>query len=137
MAKKAKAESEGHGVAAIRGNGYDPEKVKGYVSRIQNLHADLASRQSEYMTDCKVIRGDIKEVLDEAKDAGIPKKELRRVIRRLELEGKIEDLRDELEGDEQDNYDLLLDALGKFSDTPLGGAALAKTKNGAGEQPTA
>lgn len=147
MAKKAKAEKGafrealdeqvekekgGHGVSAIRGNGFDPEKVKSYVSRIQNLHGDLKSRQSEYMTDCKVIRGDIKEVLDEAKDEGIPKKELRRLIKRLELEEKIEDIRNELEGDEVDNYDLLCDALGKFGDSPLGQAALAKaSKNGA------
>lgn len=155
MAKKAKAEpgtfrdenekqrtkeAEGHGVAAIRGNGFDPDAVKGFVGRIQNLNGDLLKEQSAYMTACKVIRDDIKEVYDEAKDAGIPKKELKRVIELLKLEGKIEDLREGLEeGEQQDNYDKLLLALGKLSDLPLGQAALAKTSpNGAAaHQPSA
>lgn len=130
MAKRTKKsdstsnEPEGHGVSALRGNGFDKEAVEGFVSRIENLNGDLATEKSEFMTRCKTIRGDIKDVFDEAKGAGIPKKELKRVIKRRALENKIENLREELEGDEQHNYDMLLHALGHLADTPLGGAAL-------------
>lgn len=127
MAKRAKATDGGEptGVEAIRGNGFDPEKVKSFKQRIENLYGDMATAQSEYMTECKVIRGDIKEVLDEAKGEGIPKKEFKKVIEACRLANKIENIRNDLEGDEQDNYDLLMTAIGGLADLPLGQAAIA------------
>jgi len=128
MAKNVKQQNgqDGHGVSAIRGNGYDPEAVKGFVDRIENLNGDLATMKGEFMAECKVVHGDIKSVLDEAKNAGIPKKELKQAIKRRALTLKIGELRDELEGEQVDNYDAILLALGDIADTPLGRAAASK-----------
>lgn len=136
MAKKAKRETktEGHGVSALRGNGFDPEKVRSYKERIESLYADMASEQSAYMETCKEIRKDIKSVLDGAKDEGIPKKEFKKVLEACRLASKIEKLRDSLdENAEQDNYDQLMLAIGGLGELPLGQAALAgAARNGVG-----
>lgn len=128
MAKNVKQQNgqDGHGVSAIRGNGYDPEAVKSFVARVENLNGDMATEKSEFMTRCKVIHGDIKVVLDEAKNAGIPKKELKAAIKRRALAAKMEDIRLELEGEQQDNYDHILLALGDLADLPLGQHAASK-----------
>lgn len=117
-----------NGAAAIGNGKFDPTKTKEFVSRIESLHGDLLSERGSYMQTCKGIRDDIAIVLDEAKEAGIPKKELRKVIKARELERKANEIRDDLESDEQDNFDLIRQALGDLDGTPLGQAALAKPK---------
>lgn len=137
MARKAKDETgepNGHGVSAIRGNGFDKDMAQSFVDRMMDRHGQLATLASEHMLKCKDVRADMKEILDEAKDAGIAKKALKGVVAKLLLEAKIEDIREDLEGDDQDAYDKLEQSLGMLSDTPLGGAALAKAGNGAGAQ---
>lgn len=130
MAKRAKKEKEpgedGAGVSAFRGNGFDPSIAHSFVSRVENLHGDLATEKSEFMTRCKVIHSDIKEVLTEAKNAGIPKKALKNVIKHRALLNKVEDVRNDLEGEDQDNFDQLLNALGNFAGTDLGAAAVER-----------
>lgn len=127
MAKRVKKEEQepedGHGVSAFRGNGFDPDKVLNFVERIENLHQDLAVKKGEFMSECRLIHDDVKEVLKEAKNAGIPKKSLKAVVKKRQLTRDIDDLRDDLEGEDQDSYDQLLSALGDFRNTDLGGAA--------------
>jgi uncharacterized protein (UPF0335 family) len=77
-----------------------------------------------------VIREAITGIYDEAKDAGIPKKELRALIRTRELERKIEQTRADLEADEQATFEQLAEALGDFGNTPLGQAALDGARHG-------
>ena len=128
MARRAKAKTENGeatGVEAIRGNGFDSEMTKGFLDRILNLHSDLLSEQSEYMLHCKAIRGDMTIVYDEAKDKGIPKKALKGAVKKRLLEMRIEAIREDLDGQDQDDYDQVLQALGDLGDTPLGRAALA------------
>jgi uncharacterized protein (UPF0335 family) len=130
MARRVKKDKEpepgegGSGVAAFRGNGFDPDIAKGFVDRIENLHGDLASEKGEFMARCKVIQADIKEVLTEAKNAGIPKKPLKSLVKQRKLERDIENIRTDLEGDDQDSFDQLVMALGKFAETELGAAAV-------------
>lgn len=133
MAKRVKKDKEpepgegGSGVAAFRGNGFDPAIVNSFVTRIENLYSDIATEKSEFMSRCKVIHGDVKEVLTEAKNAGIPKKSLKSLIKQRDLQNKIEDVRNDLEGDDQDSFDQLCLALGAFAETGLGAAAMSAT----------
>lgn len=106
-------------------NGFEPETVKGFVARIERLHKDIASEKGSYAQAIGVIRGDIKEIFDEAKDAGIPKKELKAVIKTRALEARVAAARDDLEAEQQDTYDNIRLALGDLADTPLGEAATA------------
>lgn len=113
-------------------NGYDKEKTKNFVARIESLHADIASIMGSALNECKGVHADIKLVYDEAKEiAGIPKKALKRVIKARALERKAAEVREELEGEDQDSFDNIRLALGDFASTELGQAAL----NGATEQP--
>lgn len=117
------------GVAAIRGNGFDPEIVRGYVQRIESLYQDLATEKGESMARCKVIHEDVAAVYDEAKKVGgVPKKALKTAIKKRDLGRKFDAVGEDLEGDDLDNYAAVLLAVGQLSDTPLGAAALAKAK---------
>lgn len=128
MGRKPKAEN-GNGEPAARAghNGFDATKLKGFVSRVENLEGALNKERSAYMLACKAIREDIKLVLDEAKDAGIPKKEFKAVIKTRNLQNKLEAIRDDLEGDQQETYDQIRHALGDLADLPLGEASMAKS----------
>src|SRR4051812_24437168 len=130
-AKKVKATDGGEatGTEALRGNGFDSEIVTSLVDRILNLHGDLSAARIDYMNECKPIHQDINAVLDEGRDKGIPRKALKAAVKKKLLERKIDNIRDDMEGDDLDNYDLVLKALGDLADTPLGRAA---TKNGNG-----
>lgn len=107
-------------------NGYDPAVVKGFVGRIEECNQEKMREHMAYMGKCKEINEDISDILDEAKAKGIPKRALRLNIKRRHLESKIDDIREDLEGDEQDDYDLLMHTLGDLADSELGKAALAR-----------
>lgn len=112
--------------ATPRTNGFDPDKLQNYLERIESLHADIATEMATALNACRQIHGDIKQVYQEAKDeAGVPKKALKKVVKARALERKAAECREELEGDDQDSYDLIRHALGELADTPLGQAATA------------
>lgn len=114
------------------GNGFDPAKVAKHVAAIEAGQRDLDSERGTYMSRCRTIRDEIKDRYDEAKADGIPKKELKKVIKARDLTRKMDELREDLEPDEQDNYDNLRHALGDLADTPLGSAALKGNGKGDG-----
>ena len=105
-------------------NGFDPATVSVYVDRIENRHDELLKERSTYMLACKGIRGEIAEILDEAKEKGIPKRALKSVIKARELEAKAEKVRADLEAEDQESHDLLRQALGDLAELPLGKHAL-------------
>lgn len=109
-------------------NGFDPKKTSAYVKRIDSVYRQLESLKGKYMSECKGYRKDITDILDEAKSIGIPKKAFKSYLRERELLSKAADVRDELEGDDQDSFDMIKQAMGELADTPLGQAALSKAK---------
>lgn len=136
MARRARKDTatdglEPTGVSAIRGNGYDAEKTLSYIERLENLDGERVTAHMEYMSICKRIGEDKSAVLEDAKGEGFEKKSLKAKVKERALRRKAEAVREDLEGDTQNNFDLLSKALGDFADTGLGAAALAKTGNGA------
>lgn len=135
MARKAKTETgepDGHGVSAVRGNGFDPDAVNSFVDRIEDRHAELNKIASARMEESKGVRVEIDEIYKEAKNAGIPKKALRQVIKKRGLLADLEECGSDLEGDDETAFDQLQSALGMLGELPLGKAALAGAarKNG-------
>lgn len=124
--KETEGEDTGNGVAAFRGNGYDPQILGAFNQRIESLHADLATEKGESMARCRAIHLDIDEVLKEAKNAGIPKKEFKAVIKKRTLLAKAEAIRADMEGESENTFDQIEIALGKFAETELGAAAVQK-----------
>lgn len=118
-----------------------PNSIEGkaapFLQRIENLHADLESKKGSYMAECKTVREDIKLVYGEAKEAGVPAKALRGVVKYRALTRKMDAIADGLDIDEQSSYETLVEALGDFASTELGAAVLAhvprKGKNGRAE----
>lgn len=114
-------------MAAAQTNGPDPKRTKECVDRIENLFAKKAELHMAYMAECAVIAGDVKDIYTEAKSAwGIPTRALKTVIKARGMERKLDALRDDLEGDDQESFDQIRLALGDLADSPLGQAALDK-----------
>lgn len=122
---------ENGGSVPSHGNGFDPEKVRSFVWRIESLKDDIASIMERAMQECKQVHSDIRLVYDEAKDeAGIPRNALKSVIKARGHERKADKVRGDLEDDVQEIHDQIRLALGDFADTPLGQAALDDLKVG-------
>ena len=108
-------------------NGFDPSVLKRFVGEIDKFKDAIASRQGEYMKFCRDQRDLISGVFDRAKDAGIPRAELKVVLKERDLQRKIEALRDNFEDDQAETYDQIKLSLGMISDLPLGQASLARS----------
>lgn len=106
--------------AKVGHNGIDRDKVRNFVSEIEELAGQKMRKHMAYMAECAALNGDINAIYDAAKGEGVPKKALRKVIKTRELERKVEAIRDDLEGDDQESYDQIRHALGDLADTPLG-----------------
>lgn len=108
------------------GNGYDGEKLKAYIGKIEGYFADMESEKGAYMRRCRSIRDSINVVYEEAKALGIPKKVLKAHIDLRKLEGKKEAIVANLDGDDAESFEMMADALGDFATLPLGQAALKR-----------
>jgi uncharacterized protein (UPF0335 family) len=113
--------------AATATNGFDQEQVIRVLNKIDGFKDDLLSERGGYMQTCRGIRESIAAVYDEAKALGIPKKELRTLVKIRENEQKNQKLFDELEADQQATLQMLA-AAEQVKDLPLWRAAAAAPK---------
>lgn len=125
MARKAKTETEGHGVSALRGNGYDADKVKGFVSEIEEAQDEIDQIMADAKDDCVKHREAIADIKKAAQDAGLPRKELNMAIAKRRAMRRIDAMRGKLSAEQRDNFDQIENALGMYRELPLMGAALA------------
>ena len=121
-------------MARAPGNGYPATVVKGFVKELETLEEERLQAHSLYMKKCAKLKEQAGDIYDAAKEKGIPRKALRTVIKVRQAENKAERLREELEQDEQDSFDLLRLALGDLEDTDLGKAAMARMKERAAQE---
>jgi hypothetical protein len=110
-------------------NGYDQKQLEGYLTEIDVADEKLAELRSAHMNKCKVPRADIAGVFEAAKEAGIPQRAFRTVVRNRRLERKIQDNTRALEADDAESYDAICAALGDFIDLPLGQAAADRARD--------
>ena len=98
--------------AAAKTNGYDKEKVEGYVKRCENLDTQKVELHMAYMKECRDLAADKKELLDEAKKvAGIPKKDLKHVLKVRAARRKLKTIEADVEPENKDSVDMLWTAL--------------------------
>jgi hypothetical protein len=109
-------------------NGLDHDAAAAFLERIERLNADLVNEKSAYMLRCKPIHEAVRQMLDDAKEAGIRKKAMKVEIKKREHLRKIVKLENELEDDDRANYELLDDAIPGLDDLPLGIAALDRDR---------
>jgi len=106
------------------------EVIREAFEEILSHEERLEAARIEYMNTCRAIRGEIKTVYDEAKEAGVKKKVLKAKVKQHSYLMKADACRTDLEADEQNEFDLIVQKLGGLAELPLGLAAL----NGAGNK---
>jgi uncharacterized protein (UPF0335 family) len=111
-----------------RSNGFDRNKLEGYLQEIDFADNELDTLRGEYMQKCKGPRSQIKDIMSTVKEDGVNVKAFRAVLADHRSERKQQKLVAGLEADDAQDYEAMLDALGAFSDTPLGEAALSRAK---------
>ncbi len=123
---------------ARRGNGFVPELTQRLVSAIEAHLEELGDLASAHKEACHGVRELIGGVYEAAKEAGIPKAELKAVVKERVLRRKMEACRGDLDDMERrETFDQLKLALGMLSDMPLGETALGKHPDAPAADPNA
>jgi hypothetical protein len=113
---------------AAQGNGYDSTQLEGFLKKLDAADSTLATLKAEYMLKCKGPRADMTGVFEAAREAGVPMRAFRTLVKNRRLNRKIENNTAALEPDDAAEYDQLTTALGDFVDLPLGQAALDRAR---------
>jgi uncharacterized protein (UPF0335 family) len=115
---------------------FDGEQLEKYLKGIDKADDRLIKLKVEHMDACKGPRGQIRNIMKEARESGVNMEALRTVIAKHRAERKIEQRISELEADDAADYEAMQEALGEFGETDLGKAALrkAKPKSGGSEK---
>lgn len=113
---------------AKTGNGFDPDLTVQFVQRIEALYRERDEKHSEFMNEAKNILSEVAECYAMAKEKGIPKKELKAVVKTRALDRAKEKVRDNLGPEEQEQFDLIRHSLGDLAELPLGAAALHSSR---------
>lgn len=106
-------------------NAFDPELLRRFDKEITRHEDEIASKLGEFRAYKKDRDGMIAQVLDRAKDHGIPKDLFKKLRKERKHRRNADAIRAGLDGEEGETYDMLKDALGGLADTPLGQAAMA------------
>ena len=115
-------------------NSFDGKQLETYLKAIDKADDRLIKLKVEHMDACKGTRGQIRNIMKEARESGVNMAALRTVIAKHRAERKIEQRVSELEADDAADYEAMQEALGEFGDTDLGKAALRKAKRGSGSE---
>lgn len=115
--------NEGH-------NGIDPVVAKRWLSEALRVYGDLDAQKIENMNAARAIRGRLPDIYESAKNAGLPLKAFKLMIKQRLIEQKIADLEQDIndltpEDDEDaETFEQFQAAIGDFGELPLGAAAL-------------
>ena len=109
--------------------GFNDEAAREAMEALDAAHARLLSLRGEYMRDCRVVRDEIADIFTEAKDKGVPKKELKAVHKARAMLAKAKEIIADLENDERTIANHIADALGEDEVTaPLFAHAVKRRK---------
>lgn len=120
MAKRVTAKD------ATVGNGFDGEKLRSYIEKIEGYFDEMESSKATHMNRCRQIRGSMDVVYDEAKALGIPRKILKAHVDLRNLERKKSAVVEKMDDEAVETFELTADALGDFATLPLGMAAMKR-----------
>lgn len=109
-------------------NGFDPAMLKEFAGSILRHLETIDSYKGEHMRRCQQVHELIAQTYDRAKDAGISKKPLKALVKRVLLERRIEALSEPFDEDGDETYSQMVDAFGEAGDLPIFAAALEKAK---------
>lgn len=105
------------------GNGYDFNKIDGYLDRMENIEGECASIMGKAMQECKSLRDDQKDIKEEAKQAGIRPKVFGKLWQARKALKKSEADINDLDGDDREQIEEILRHANNdksFKGTPMG-----------------
>lgn len=105
-------------------NGIDQKALEGFISRAENVDAEIDKIMAEAKEKCQPFRDDLKVIKNEAADDGFPKKSFAAALKHRRLKRKADTAGDKLNEGLKNDYEQMLFALGDLAETPLGQAAL-------------
>jgi hypothetical protein len=111
-----------------RPNEITSERVEPFIRKIESYLRDLESEKGSYMNVCKGIRAQMRDVIKDAADAGLPRTAFKEAIETLKLQRKLNKIRAELEEDMIEFHDQIVSAVEGLEDLPLGIAAVEREK---------
>jgi hypothetical protein len=117
-------------------NGGPLAGLKGYLEEIDRVDDDLDVLRSEYMNNCKPLRGEIAEICASAKEAGLNMKSFRAILRKHRADRRHDKHLEKLDLADLSDYKSMEEALGPLLDTPLGQAAIQRAEGGDKPLPT-
>ena len=118
MARKAKTNS----------GTFNKELLIDIVRRDDDIADELATLKGKFMSDCKALASDRKDLFKEAKDRGLNAKILRKNIKARDLRRSADALRDALEPDYHADFDQMAAVI---EVNVISGAAKARAANNA------
>jgi hypothetical protein len=95
-----------------RTNGINADKLKGFVSEIEEKKAAIAEIMRNAQIACQPLRDEVKALMKEAAEAGIPKKPLSAKLRERSLRRRADACRESLSEDQRDIVDEISKKLG-------------------------
>jgi hypothetical protein len=113
-------------MSTAQSNAIEPVVAKRWVGEIESKFDELDSERGSYMSRCKGIREQIKELKQAAENAGVPRRGLNHLLKRRTLAGKLKAHEDDAEPEVVETADMIDDALGGekgMAGLPLGAAA--------------
>jgi len=108
------------------GNGGPLVGLQSYLEKIAKQDDELDHLRADYMNDCKGPRGHIKDIMSSAREAGVNMKAFRELLTKHRSDRRHAKRVDGMEADDAAALQEMIDKLGDFVDTPLGGAAVAR-----------
>lgn len=75
-------------------NGYDVDAIKRWSGEVLKHHDTIASYKGEHARRCQQVQELIAGCYDAAAKEGLPKRALKKIVKRIQLENKILDLSD-------------------------------------------
>jgi len=105
------------------GNGGPLAGLKGYLTELDIQFDELDTMRANYMNECKGPRGQIKEIMASAKEAGLNMKSFRQIVSKHQADRRHDKRLAALDLADLSDYKSMEEALGDFIDTPLGQAA--------------
>ena len=102
------------------------DQAASFVDGVEQIEEQIDALKIDFMNQVRVKRAEQKEVLDDAKSQGWPKKIIKDMVKRRALKAKMEAITEDYEADQKQDFVDLGKALGDFLDTDLGKAASAR-----------
>lgn len=110
-------------------NRANPSEAGSFVDKFEALESEVLREKMAYMERCRRIRGQQKDLLDDAKSQGVNGSLIKAIVKARAYEAKAAAIEDNLEDDDRKFFQDIREALGDYGDLPLGQAAIAKEES--------